>query len=113
MSKYGTTGRRAVDFHPSAKESRGHQQTDRCTDRFRHADRRRKSGNRLALHVLIRHLKSPELLAELTTAFEQHQALMLQKPWPEQMLASFEATRRFLESAARNDNGPDAPGKAG
>ena len=67
----------------------------------------------IALHVLIRHLKSPELLAELTTAFEQHQALMLQKPWPEQMLASFEATRRFLESAARNDNGPDAPGKAG
>ena len=62
----------------------------------------------IALHVLIRHLKSPELRAELTAAFEQHQALMLQKPWPEQMLASFEATRRFLESAAQDLTGPDS-----
>lgn len=67
----------------------------------------------IALHVLIRHLKSPELLSELTTAFEQHQALMLQKPWPEQMLASFEATRRFFESAARSDSAPETTGNAG
>lgn len=67
----------------------------------------------IALHVLIRHLKSPELQAELTAAFEQHQALMLQKPWPEQMLASFEATRRFLECAALDQKGFDNPAQQG
>ena len=61
----------------------------------------------IALHVLLRHVKSPELRAELHAAFEQHHALMLQKPWPEQMLASFEATRRFLESATLDLPGPD------
>jgi hypothetical protein len=51
--------------------------------------------------VLLRHLNSPELTRQLTAAFENHQAVMLQTPWPEQMLQSFEATRRFFESAAQ------------
>ncbi|WP_322014453.1 hypothetical protein [Paraburkholderia sp. J12] len=55
----------------------------------------------IALSVVLRHLNSPELAKLLTSAFENHQAVMLQTPWPEQMLQSFEATRRFLEGAAR------------
>ena len=42
-----------------------------------------------------------ELVKLLSSAFENHQAVMLQTPWPEQMLSSFEATRRFLEGAAQ------------
>ncbi|MFC5430448.1 hypothetical protein [Paraburkholderia sp.] len=55
----------------------------------------------IALSVVLRHLNSPELARLLTSAFENHQAVMLQTPWPEQMLQSFEATRRFLEAAAQ------------
>ncbi|RQH08491.1 hypothetical protein [Paraburkholderia dinghuensis] len=54
----------------------------------------------IALSVVLRHLNSPELGRLLTSAFENHQAVMLQTPWPEQMLQSFEATRRFFEAAA-------------
>jgi hypothetical protein len=55
----------------------------------------------IAVSVLLRHLQSPELTRVLSSAFENHQAVMLQTPWPDQMLQSFEATRRFLEGAAR------------
>jgi len=55
----------------------------------------------VALSVVLRHLNSPELARLLTSAFENHQAVMLQTPWPEPMLQSFEATRRFLEAAAQ------------
>lgn len=60
----------------------------------------------IAVSVLLRHLNSPELARQLSAAFENHQAVMLQTPWPEQMLQAFEATRRFLETAAQ------APGNA-
>jgi len=55
----------------------------------------------IALSVVMRHLNSPELARLLVSAFENHQAVILQSPWPEQMLQSFEATRRFLEAAAQ------------
>ncbi len=55
----------------------------------------------IALSVVLRHLNSPELSRLLTSAFENHQAVMLQTPWPDAMLQSFEATRRFLEAAAQ------------
>jgi hypothetical protein len=55
----------------------------------------------IALSVVLRHLNSPELAKLLTSAFENHQAVMLQTPWPDQMLQSFDATRRFLEAAAQ------------
>ncbi|TKC80371.1 hypothetical protein FAZ69_29080 [Trinickia terrae] len=61
----------------------------------------------IALSVVLRHLNSPELAKLLSTAFENHQATMLQRPWPEQMLQSFEATRRFLEGAAQPGAGTD------
>lgn len=61
----------------------------------------------IALSVVMRHLNSPELARLLASAFENHQAVMLQTPWPEQMLQSFEATRRFLEAAAQPQT--DAP----
>jgi hypothetical protein len=54
-------------------------------------------------------LNSPELSKLLSTAFENHQAVMLQTPWPDQMLQSFEATRRFLEGAANPAPTPDQP----
>jgi hypothetical protein len=60
----------------------------------------------IALSVVLRHLDSPELAKLLTSAFENHQAVMLQTPWPEPMLQSFEATRRFLEAAAQPSAGP-------
>ncbi|QNB10795.1 hypothetical protein [Paraburkholderia tropica] len=68
----------------------------------------------IAVSVLLRHLSSPELVKLLNSAFENHQAVMLQTPWPEQMLASFEATRRFLEGAAQGPapvepDSPDSP----
>ncbi|WP_310629839.1 hypothetical protein [Paraburkholderia sp.] len=68
----------------------------------------------IAVSVLLRHLSSPELVKLLNSAFENHQAVMLQTPWPEQMLASFEATRRFLEGAAQGPapveaDTPDTP----
>jgi hypothetical protein len=70
----------------------------------------------IAVSVLLRHLSSPELSKLLNSAFENHQAVMLQTPWPEQMLQSFEATRRFLEGAAAqppasptNPANPDKP----
>lgn len=64
----------------------------------------------IALSVVLRHLNSPELARLLTSAFENHQAVMLQTPWPEQMLQAFEATRRFLEAAAQPlaDEAPQA-----
>lgn len=62
----------------------------------------------IAVSVLLRHLQSPELTRLLSSAFENHQALMLQTPWPDQMLQSFEATRRFLEGAARPPAADDA-----
>ena len=55
----------------------------------------------IALSVVLRHLRSPELAKLLSSAFENHQAVMLQTPWPDQMLQSFESTRRFLEGAAQ------------
>jgi hypothetical protein len=55
----------------------------------------------IALSVVLRHLNSPALATLLTSAFENHQAVMLQTPWPDQMLQAFEATRRFLETAAQ------------
>lgn len=63
----------------------------------------------IAVSVLLRHLSSPELSKLLTSAFENHQAVMLQTPWPEQMLQSFEATRRFLEGAAQPPARPSNP----
>jgi hypothetical protein len=65
----------------------------------------------IALSVVLRHLNSPELAKLLTSAFENHQAVMLQTPWPEQMLQSFEATRRFLEGAARPHAGTAPQGE--
>lgn len=62
----------------------------------------------IAVSVLLRHLQSPELSKLLTSAFENHQAVMLQTPWPDQMLQSFEATRRFLEGAAKPFTGDEA-----
>jgi hypothetical protein len=62
----------------------------------------------IALSVVLRHLQSPELAKLLSGAFENHQAVMLQTPWPDQMLQSFEATRRFLEGAARPPVAGDA-----
>ncbi|MFX1762666.1 hypothetical protein PWR66_04380 [Paraburkholderia sp. A1RO-5] len=62
----------------------------------------------IAVSVLLRHLSSPELVKLLSSAFENHQAVMLQTPWPEQMLNSFEATRRFLETAAQGPT-PETP----
>jgi hypothetical protein len=53
----------------------------------------------IALSVVLRHLRSPELAKLMSTAFENHQSVMRQTPWPDQMLQSFEATRRFLEAA--------------
>jgi hypothetical protein len=55
----------------------------------------------IAVSVLLRHLRSPELVKLLSSAFENHQAVMLQTPWPDQMLQAFESTRRFLEGAAQ------------
>lgn len=55
----------------------------------------------IAVSVLLRQLRSPELAKLLSSAFENHQAVMLQTPWPDQMLQAFESTRRFLEGAAQ------------
>jgi hypothetical protein len=55
----------------------------------------------IAVSVLLRHFSSPELIKLLSSTFENHQAVMLQSPWPEQMLQSFEATRRFFEGAVQ------------
>ena len=68
----------------------------------------------IAVSVLLRHFQSPALSTLLTNAFENHQAVMLQTPWPDQMLQSFEATRRFLEGAARpaSASAADAPPSA-
>lgn len=64
----------------------------------------------IAVSVLLRHLRSPELAKLLSSAFENHQALMLQTPWPDQMLQAFESTRRFLEGAAQADlSGSETP----
>jgi hypothetical protein len=64
----------------------------------------------IAVSVLLRHLRSPELVKLLSSAFENHQAVMLQTPWPEPMLQAFESTRRFLEGAAQSDlPGTQAP----
>jgi hypothetical protein len=66
----------------------------------------------IALSVVLRHLNSQELGRLRTSAFDNHQAVMLQTPWPEQMLQSFEATRRFLEAAAQPQaNTPPAAGQ--
>lgn len=63
----------------------------------------------IAVSVLLRHLQSPDLSKLLSSAFENHQAVMLQTPWPDQMLQSFEATRRFLEGAARPPAADETP----
>lgn len=69
----------------------------------------------IALSVVLRHLRSPELAKLMTTAFENHQSVMNKTPWPDQMLQSFEATRRFLEAATlplpsdNDDPSDDAP----
>jgi hypothetical protein len=64
----------------------------------------------IAVSVLLRHLRSPELTKLLSSAFENHQAVMLQTPWPDQMLQAFESTRRFLEGAAQAElPGTQAP----
>jgi len=55
----------------------------------------------IAVSVLLRHRRSPELVKLLSSAFENHQSVMLQTPWPDQMLQAFESTRRFLEGAAQ------------
>jgi hypothetical protein len=55
----------------------------------------------IALSVVLRHLRSPDLAKLLSSAFENHQSVMLQTPWPDQMLQAFESTRRFLEGAAQ------------
>jgi hypothetical protein len=65
----------------------------------------------IAVSVLLRHFQSPALSKLLTNAFENHQTVMLQTPWPDQMLQSFEATRRFLEGAAKPAGG-DEPAQA-
>jgi hypothetical protein len=67
----------------------------------------------LAVSVLLRHLRSPELAKLLSTAFENHQAVMLKTPWPEPMLQAFESTRRFLEGATQADlPGTQAPAQS-
>ena len=68
----------------------------------------------IAVSVLLRHFQSPALSKLLTSAFENHQAVMLQTPWPDQMLQSFESTRRFLDGAATPaaTGGDDAPQNA-
>ena len=55
----------------------------------------------IAVSVVLRHLRSPELAKLLSSAFENHQAVMLQTPWPDPMLQAFESTRRFLEGAVQ------------
>jgi hypothetical protein len=55
----------------------------------------------IAVSVLLRHMSTPELAKLLKNAFENHQKVMQQTPWPEPMLQSFEATRRFLEGAVQ------------
>lgn len=65
----------------------------------------------IAVSVLLRHLQSPDLSKLLSSAFENHQAVMLQTPWPDQMLQAFEATRRFLDGAAKPLNADDAQGQ--
>jgi hypothetical protein len=66
----------------------------------------------IAVSVLLRHLQSPELSKLLSSAFQNHQAVMLQTPWPDQMLQSFEATRRFLEGAAKRASTDNQPRSA-
>jgi hypothetical protein len=63
----------------------------------------------IAVSVLLRHLRSPALSSLLTSAFENHHAVMLQTPWPDPMLQSFAATRRFLEGAAKPADDDAAP----
>jgi hypothetical protein len=98
MSKFGT-GHRAIHLsHFIQGSCSGHQQTGRGPHRFGTPDGRRE------------HLRSPELAKLLSSAFENHQAVMLQTPWPEPMLQAFESTRRFLEGAAQADlPGTQAP----
>jgi len=67
----------------------------------------------IAVSVLLRNFQSPALSTLLTNAFENHQAVMLQTPWPDQMLQSFEATRRFLEGAAKPASSDDTAQNAG
>ncbi|OAJ59198.1 hypothetical protein A6V36_28055 [Paraburkholderia ginsengiterrae] len=55
----------------------------------------------IAVSVLLRHLRSPELAKLLASAFENHQAVMQQAPMPDAMLQAFDSTRRFLEGAAQ------------
>ncbi len=61
----------------------------------------------IALSVLLRHLSSPELAQTMLSAFANHEAVMSKTPWPEQMLQAFEATRRFLETAAHPPQAED------
>ncbi|MBC8748161.1 hypothetical protein OKW43_004534 [Paraburkholderia sp. WC7.3g] len=69
----------------------------------------------IAVSVVLRHLRSPELAKLLSSAFENHQAVMLQTPWPDQMLQAFESTRRFLQGAAQAElpGSHEAPGTPG
>lgn len=63
----------------------------------------------IAVSVLLRHLRSPELVQLLSSTFENHQAVMQKMPWPEPMRQSYESTRRLLESALQMpDNAPPA-----
>jgi hypothetical protein len=55
----------------------------------------------IVVSVLLRHLRSPELAQLLSSAFENHQAVMQKTPWPAPMQQSYESTRRLLEGAAQ------------
>jgi len=55
----------------------------------------------IAVSVLLRHLRSPELAQLLSSTFENHRAVMQKTPWPEPMRQSYESTRRLLEGAVQ------------
>jgi hypothetical protein len=101
VSKFGI-GHRAFTLHFSSKEVSvdiNKQVAALTTSELQTAGASQATA--IAVSVLMRHLRSPELVKLLSSAFENHQAVMLQTPWPDQMLQAFESTRRFLEGAAR------------
>jgi hypothetical protein len=116
MSKFGI-GHRAFNLHFSFKEASvdiNKQVAALTASELQTAGASQATA--IAVSVLLRHLRSPELVKLLSSAFENHQAVMLQTPWPDPMLQAFESTRRFLEGAAQAElpgspspSQPDAP----
>jgi hypothetical protein len=111
MSKFGT-GHRAFTPHFSSKEVSvdiNKQVAALTASELQTAGASQATA--IAVSVLLHHLRSPELAKLLSSAFENHQAVMLQTPWPDQMLQAFESTRRFLEGAAQAEL-PGAPAQS-